>query len=638
MPQLLKFRFFVFLFLLCLVDTVSFGQVLTHNDSIQLSALYKKGREEQNPKIALKYYDSIIAFSEKKHFIKGLIWANRQKAQIYSEHQQPDKALVFVNKAINIAVQNHQQKELVGILLYSSAFNNEFAHYDKAFSDATKAIAVAVKSKDTSLIGKSYAQLGRCYSAKEDYKKAIVNLEKSADFLRKVNDIESLRETLTSLAGVNIEAKNYSKALGQLKEVEKSAPEIPMNPYKLPELYGNIGFCYDSMGKYDLAVQYYLKTLELTKGFGLGMLVTEVVIKDYLGKIYLLKGKYDLAQNYLNEALEGALQVGTPDEFKTVYGHLSELAFLKKDYKKAYEYQEKHIIYADSVMTHEKMKALENLAVKYQTKEVEDQNKLLERKNALQKAYAEQEQSRKNNWLILLSAALLLLLSGGYFYYRNNKQKQAITVLEKDQIKQKLLITQMNPHFIFNSIDNIQSLIYNKQDDDAVNYLTKFSKLTRQILENSNENYISLTEEVDMIKNYLSIQQLLYNNKFDFNIAVEPTIDTETIFLPPMLTQPFIENAIKHGLSNKTADGMIEIGFYLKEAKLFFEVSDNGKGFDAGQKTDNHKSLAMTITKERLVNYTKNQDFVVQTDNKTDQDHNVIGATVFFEIPYIYEN
>lgn len=210
-----------------------------------------------------------------------------------------------------------------------------------------------------------------------------------------------------------------------------------------------------------------------------------------------------------------------------------------------------------------------------------------EKKELKTELTVEKKTAVKNNWIIGLSSLLLLILVGAYFYYRNTKQKQAITLLEKDQIKQKLLITQMNPHFIFNSIDNIQGLIQDKQDKEAVNYLTKFSKLTRQILENSNENYISLSEEVEMTQNYLAIQQLLYNNKFKFSISIEDTIDTESIFLPPMLTQPFIENAIKHGLSSKDENGMIAIHFYLKESKLFFEVTDNGKGFESNKVTSN---------------------------------------------------
>jgi sensor histidine kinase YesM len=89
---------------------------------------------------------------------------------------------------------------------------------------------------------------------------------------------------------------------------------------------------------------------------------------------------------------------------------------------------------------------------------------------------------------------------GGWFLYRNAKQKQKLAAFEKSQLRQKLLLSQMNPHFVFNSIDNIKSLIYNKKDDQAVNYLTKFSKLMRQILEHSNENYIALMKKSHCLK------------------------------------------------------------------------------------------------------------------------------------------
>jgi LytS/YehU family sensor histidine kinase len=141
-----------------------------------------------------------------------------------------------------------------------------------------------------------------------------------------------------------------------------------------------------------------------------------------------------------------------------------------------------------------------------------------------------------------------------------------------------------------------------------------------------------------MIQNYLSIQQLLYDNKFSYTVIVEEDIDVESVFLPPMLAQPFIENAIKHGLSNMAENGKIAVHFFLKENKLYFEVTDNGKGFGTHQTGSNHKSLAMTITKERLVNYTRNKNFVVRTDNIFNPDGKIKGAKVVFEVPYIYEN
>jgi LytS/YehU family sensor histidine kinase len=193
----------------------------------------------------------------------------------------------------------------------------------------------------------------------------------------------------------------------------------------------------------------------------------------------------------------------------------------------------------------------------------------------------------------------------------------------------------MNPHFIFNSVDNIQSLIHNKQDQEAISYLGKFSKLTRQILENSNEETISLNEELSTLENYLTIQQLLYNNSFTFSIEVDESIDKENIFLPPMLTQPFVENAIKHGLKNKTQGGQVKVKFFMKEQSLFFEVSDNGSGLEEKAGTG-HKSMSTRIVTERL-NTTAKKPIEIQTKNRV-ENNEVKGVITTFEIPYICDN
>jgi len=346
-----------------------------------------------------------------------------------------------------------------------------------------------------------------------------------------------------------------------------------------------------------------------------------------LGKLHYKKKELDKADFYTAKGLALSKKNNFLDLQEQGSALLFNISKDRKNFEKALEMHEFHDLLTDSTKIEASKNAMAQQQLQYD----------FEKKELTLKLDAEKKNAAKNNWLIALSSLLLLILLGGYFYYRNNRQKQAINVLEKKQMKQKLLVTQMNPHFIFNSIENIRSLIYANQNNDAVNYLGKFSKLTRQILENSNENYISLAEEIEMTENYLSIQQLLYNNKFNFNINVEDSIETDSIFLPPMLTQPFIENAIKHGLSDTTQNGLVDIRFYLKENRLFFEVSDNGKGFD-DHKNANHKSLAMTITKERLVTYTKNQDFVVETANIIGENENIIGAKVLFEIPYIYEN
>lgn len=170
-----------------------------------------------------------------------------------------------------------------------------------------------------------------------------------------------------------------------------------------------------------------------------------------------------------------------------------------------------------------------------------------------------------------------------------------------------------------------------------MDYLGKFSKLTRQVLENSDEDYISLSDEVSLINNYLALQQLS-GHAFVFTVSVDDALEPESILLPPMLTQPFIENAIKHGVNSRAEGGRIDVRFYSHENKLFFEVTDNGNGFEANKKQHRHKSMSMGITRERLAHYAKNRDIAIKVDNLKDQGQNTIGAKVGFEIPYIYEN
>ena len=356
--------------------------------------------------------------------------------------------------------------------------------------------------------------------------------------------------------------------------------------------------------------------------------VQEVFSLVNLGDLYFTKKKYAKSKTFLEEGLVVAKEIKNDNLKEQAYELLYKINKINGNYKESVKMLELYNSIKDSSKVVETKNELKQQQLKYDYQKKELNYKLAtEKKNAA-----------KNNLLIILSSLVVLLLIGAYFLYRNYKQKQTISAFEKKDLKQKLLLTQMNPHFIFNSIDNIQSLIYNKQDKEAVSYLTKFSKLTRQILENSSENYISLEEELMMIDNYLNIQQLLYNNKFEFTLKVAEDINTETILVPPMLTQPFIENAIKHGLKNTTEKGKIAIQFQMKDSQLGFQIIDNGIGFGSAEKDSSKKSLAMKITKERLSSLAKNNNFEVQVENILDDNKNSIGAKVYFDIPYIYEN
>ncbi len=250
----------------------------------------------------------------------------------------------------------------------------------------------------------------------------------------------------------------------------------------------------------------------------------------------------------------------------------------------------------------------------------------LERLEAIKKSDREQ-------YLFIFEAlALLLLFMAFMLRLRRVKMKNRQLLTE-----QKLLRSQMNPHFIYNSVCNVQNLIRDGKSDEAIDYLTRFSKLTRQILESSDESHISLEEEVEMLDNYCSVQQLLYTKPFDYDISVGNGIDVESIFIAPMLTQPFVENAIRHGLRHNVENGRVNARFFLKNTRLFFEVCDNGKGFDEAQVSRQHKSLSTAITKNRLIHLGKDREYAFESVNILDAEGKITGAKVTFEIPYIHE-
>lgn len=345
-----------------------------------------------------------------------------------------------------------------------------------------------------------------------------------------------------------------------------------------------------------------------------------------LGNVYFEKGAYQKAEDLVKKGLEISKEINNNSLKELAYDLLYKIYKNNKNYKESLVMLELYNTIRDSTKIEETKNELKQQQLKYD----------YEKETLKYKLASERKAATKNNLLIVLLSVVLLLLIGGYFLYKNSKQRQAITQFEKNALNQKLLLSQMNPHFIFNSIDNIQSLIYNNRNQEAINYLTKFSRLTRQILENSNENYISLREELLMIEHYLSLQQLLYNSKFDFTITIDPAIDTESIQLPPMLTQPYLENAIKHGLRDVSENGQLSIRFFFNGTRLFFEITDNGIGFSTKEPINEKKSLAMKITKERLMSLTHTAHFEIHIENLLDANQHIIGAKICFEIPYIY--
>ena len=217
-------------------------------------------------------------------------------------------------------------------------------------------------------------------------------------------------------------------------------------------------------------------------------------------------------------------------------------------------------------------------------------------------------------WWFKLAAILLgLILIGLFIRLRINRVRRQAAIkterleMEKSmiQLEQKAMQLQMNPHFIFNVLNSIQSLITKKDEKTARYFLAKFSKLMRAILENSREAKITLEQEIETLQNYLSVEQFSRGNSFDFEINIDPKLDIDEVMIPPMLLQPFVENAIIHGVGQVPEGGKIKLEFIQKYGTLECIVEDNGPGIEKARKRKSqqehtHKSVALEVTEERL--------------------------------------
>ena len=214
---------------------------------------------------------------------------------------------------------------------------------------------------------------------------------------------------------------------------------------------------------------------------------------------------------------------------------------------------------------------------------------------------------------------LLILLIIGFLIYLFNrfKKRQFETKQKLIILEQKALFAQMNPHFIFNTLNSIQSFLIFNENDKAEYFLSKFSKLLRETLHISRNSSVLISKEIDILQKYLELEQMRFSNKFQWEIIYETPESQLNFRIPNMLIQPYIENSIKHGFTEKRSDFKIDIVFTLIDSfSLKCEVIDNGIGRDASQlkKQDDvqlkdHISYGEKITKERLKSYNKKGKF-----------------------------
>lgn len=247
-------------------------------------------------------------------------------------------------------------------------------------------------------------------------------------------------------------------------------------------------------------------------------------------------------------------------------------------------------------------------------------------------------------WFLALSISLGFCIF--FFYFRNrirSLQKRNLLLSQKMELEENLtrsmltsIKSQMNPHFFYNALNTIQSFIFTDDKKNASTYLSKFSKLTRIILEMSDKETVRLTEEIEALTLYLDIEKVRFNNDFEFCIDVEKDIETDLINIPSMIIQPYVENAVKHGLLHKKGNKRLTIHISRNDTHLVISIDDNGIGRERAnalnlRKNDGHRSFATTANQKRLelLNRGRNTSVGVKCIDKPQGE----GTTIIISIP-----
>ncbi len=311
--------------------------------------------------------------------------------------------------------------------------------------------------------------------------------------------------------------------------------------------------------------------------------------------------KNNEAEAYLNQAHTLANKLGASYLLHQVYENEAILYAQKGQYREAYTFQDSARIYKERLFNEKNITLVAGLELLYQYDRTKSYLSALAKENQQQKKYLQ-------SMALLLVASflmLVLLVVVGILYIRQQKLKENLRV---SQIEQKLLRSQMNPHFIFNALNGIQSYVLKKDTSNATKYLGKFAKLMRNILDNSADAHTTLDNELKLLENYIVLEALRFNDKFSFAFEIGEEIDPRTCTVPAMILQPFIENAIWHGLiPRKEPGGFVKASFHARGGFLVCTIEDNGIGRKqstanqtANEEINRHKPKGLLITKERL--------------------------------------
>ncbi|HRH51379.1 MAG TPA: tetratricopeptide repeat protein [Panacibacter sp.] len=642
---------------------------------------------------ALEAYD----LAEKNHYTIGTADALQNLGEIARDRGDYHTAENYFRNAIPLfekinALEKFSWSSLtLGWSLHvQGKFNDAKAEYEKAMPYYLRINNKEKKAMLYRLISYTYSLQGYNEKAFENMLKAIRITREISDFRGSVSSpynmgvlYEDAGETQTALVYYQLAAQNaitkgqpvrYNIITGNINALQNK-PDSAIYYYKQSYYFVeslttdsfmrkrelliegvNIGEMYLKQKKYDKALENFHKSLNFfEKGNDLiGMLDVLHKIADVYETEKMFSASFIYAKRLLDMAQATGARPFIRDGFELYWKIYDKQG--KTD--SAYKYHLKYISIKDSILKDEYLRNLALSEMKDKDEQQTAKINLLQKSQLIrQQQLSLQQQQLRSEALIrnVLIGSILFVFTLGIFIFRTISLKRKNESLQSKRVHAELqqkatklemqaLRAQMNPHFIFNSLNSINRFILKKQSSEATEYLTKFSRLIRMILNSSANTSVSLAEDIEALKLYLELESLRFEEKFNYVIQYEPDLDIDFIQVPPMLLQPYIENAIWHGIMHKAGKGHLDIMISQKDNMLCCKITDDGIGRKEAlalksRSAVNYKSMGMRITADRIAmlhQQYQTENAVVVSDLIL-SNGNPGGTEVIIKIPLRYD-
>ncbi len=585
--------------------------------------------------LLMKYF---VLQAAKKDYSDGMSYAYNQLGTTFRNISDFPRAISYHEHALEAALDaDNLEFRIFSLNMLGVVYRrNDAVKTALDFNQEALELAEAIEDPSDGIkrsINVSLNSIGNIYQTLQQYDLAIGHYDRSL----------KLESELGNLRGMAVNHQNKGECLEAQGKLEQA-----MNNYRTALYYdqrigseSGIAICNNSIARVFIKQGNPEEALELLQE----TLVAAERTRDRhitsgvhtnLGWALMELGQFDRAEVSLKKGLEESMDYELLGNAARSYALLSDLARQQGKPEEALEYYKNSREYDERVNNNLNLRYVNDMIMRYDTEKKTNQIEILAKENEIVKL-----RLRRNQNTLLISALMLALFSLIlYILYRQYQLKNEKKLLT---LEQSMLRSQMNPHFLFNSLNSIKLYIINNEKKNAVHYLNKFSKLVRKILEASSLKEIPLAEELETVELYMNIENIRFNNEIQFGITVDKEIDTHLVKIPSLILQPFLENALWHGLSSKP--GEKRIGLHVSRTNPNFiniAIADNGVGRAEAEKLKQskvlkRKSVGIDITRERLANFSKDYQNTFEVDIVDLYDENGLptGTQIMLHIPTI---